>query len=342
MTAPDNPRHDVRMDGVHFVRASAVAPFAKVLDPGNYSYCVMVQAGRLRLETDFPVYREIELGAGDAVAVSGLAPHVFRSIAAAPAGQPDGFQQTPMTEPASGAEVRLILGVAPNAALALGSLMIGPIVVKQSAHPDLTRRLWRAVEMLEDEYADNSWIDRNLVIRRLAEIMLVNMSRRVFADRGIRAADGSRMPLNRQLLAAINAFFAAPERAWTLVDMARAAGMSRTRFAEEFKLVTGHTPARIVSRMRLTAIARKLVVGAVSVEAAADEAGYSSAAAFIRAFQREFGETPARWRRQFEGRSPEAAPRRPPRERAGSKGAVIFRLAPEAHGANPVQEKAIP
>jgi AraC-like DNA-binding protein len=198
------------------------------------------------------------------------------------------------------AAVEVILGVAPNDELALGSLMLGPIIVRHDEHRDLARRLWLAVEMLEDEYADDSWIERNLVIRRLAEIMLVNMSRRVFADRGDGGVDGSRMPANRQLLRAINAFFAAPQQSWTLGEMARAAGMSRTRFAEEFRATTGETPGRIISRMRLTAVARRLVADLLSVEAAADEAGYSSSAAFVRAFRREFGETPARWRRRRE------------------------------------------
>jgi AraC-like DNA-binding protein len=153
--------------------------------------------------------------------------------------------------------------------------------------------------MIEDEYADDSWIDRNLVVRRMAETMLINMSRRVFADRRDGSdRDADRIPANRQIMHAINAFFAAPNRSWSLDDLARTAGMSRTRFAEEFKLVTGQTPGRIISRMRLTAAARRLTSTPLSVEAAASEAGYGSAAAFVRAFQREFGETPARWRRQ--------------------------------------------
>ena len=45
------------------------------------------------------------------------------------------------------------------------------------------------------------------------------------------------------------------------------------------------------------ASARRIAGTTLSVEAAAEEAGYSSSAAFVRAFQREFGETPARWRR---------------------------------------------
>src|SRR5205807_1751859 len=101
--------------------------------------------------------------------------------------------------------------------------------------------LWLAVEMLEDEYADDSWIDRNLVIRRLAEIMLVNMSRGAFADRGVGAVDESRMPVNRQLLRAINAFFAAPHRTWTLGEMAREAN---GRWVETARAGRARTPTQ--------------------------------------------------------------------------------------------------
>ncbi|HVN01578.1 MAG TPA: AraC family transcriptional regulator [Caulobacteraceae bacterium] len=296
---PDPARRDVRMDGVYFVAASADGAFVGALEPGEYSYCVMVRTGRLRLETDFPVRMEIDLGPGDAVAVSGLAPHLFR---AAPVGRPGGgdrFVRRPLTEPAPTAEIDLVLGVAPVEAIALGSLMVGPIVVRRAEHRRLSRRLWAAVEMLEDEYADTSWIDSNLVIRRLAELMMLNFTRRLFDDRTTAAGAASRTPATPPIMQAINAFFRAPERVWTLPDLARAAGMSRTRFAEEFKLVTGQTPGRIIARMRLTAVAQRLASERLSVEAAAEAAGYSSAAAFVRAFQRAFGETPAHWRRRL-------------------------------------------
>jgi AraC-like DNA-binding protein len=290
------------MDGVFFFRATIDGPFVKALEAGNFSYCILVRAGRLRLETDFPKAPEIDLASGDAVAISGLAPHAFRSIAAPAVQAPGQFERLPLAGVGSNGEVELIVGVAPSEALALGAILVGPIVVRPSEHPDLARRLWRAIEMLEDEYADDSWIDRNLVIRRMAETMLINMSRRVFADRRSGAAATGRAaggaPANRRILTAINAFFAAPDRDWSLDELARTAGMSRTRFAEEFKLATGQTPGRIIARLRLTAAARRLAGAALSVEAAALEAGYGSAAAFVRAFQREFGETPARWRRQ--------------------------------------------
>lgn len=302
----DLPRHDVRMDGVYFVRAAADAGSVKALEPGSFSYCFMVRRGLLRLETDFPVTRAYDLGPGDAMAISGLAPHVFRAVGVGPEA-PTPFDQRPISAPDPGREVDVVLGVAPSEALALGSLIMGPTYVGRAEHPDLSRRLWRAVEMLEDEYADEAQIDRNLVIRRLAETMAINYSRRAFADRRS-PLQAPLEPPHPQLILSINAFLRAPEQAWTLADLAKAAGMSRTRFAEEFKLVTGQTPARIMSRLRLTAVARRIASTTLSVEAAAEEAGYSSSAAFVRAFQREFGETPARWRRARTPRPGRRAP----------------------------------
>ncbi|WP_430420957.1 helix-turn-helix domain-containing protein [Phenylobacterium sp.] len=309
---PDVVRNDVQMDGVYFVRAAADAGSVKALAPGAFSYCVMVRRGRLRLETDFPLTRTYDLGPGDAVAISGLAPHTFRAADAASDRPANGFDLRGVSDPDPGRAVDLFLGVAPSEALALGSLVWGPIFVGHGQHPDLSRRLWRAAEMVEDEYADEAQIDRNLVIRRLAETMAINYSRRAFADRATPSVPPIEPPHPR-LIQAINAFLNAPEQAWNLADLAKASGMSRTRFAEQFKLVTGETPARIISRLRLTGVARRMASTALSVEAAAAEAGYSSAAAFVRAFQREFGETPARWRRGRESRDEPLARRRPAR-----------------------------
>lgn len=286
---------DVRMDGVAFYRAVAPQAGARTLRPGNFSYCVAVRAGRLRLRTAFPTPWESEFGPGDVVAVSGLAGHVFRGALAAPDALPEVFAPLPMNRPVT-EDIELVVGCVPSEALALGSLTIGPIVVRSAEHPDLARRLWRAIDMLEDEYADEQWADRSLVVRRLAEIMLVNMTRRLMAERQ-RGEHAASPHASRQILQAVNAFLETPDRPWTLEQLAKVAGMSRSGFAEAFKTVTGQTPGRIVSRLRLTQVAQRLSSEPLSVEAAAEEAGYSSSAAFVRAFQREFGETPARWRR---------------------------------------------
>jgi AraC-like DNA-binding protein len=323
-------RHDVQMDGVFFFRAFPAPDRPWRLEPGNYSYCIAVRSGRLRLETDFPVAIEIDLGPGDVLGVSGLDPHVFRSP-----DQPSDLaarlvERHPMESRRPGADIGLIIGAVPNEFLALASLMVGPIVVRPAEHPQLARRLWRAIDMLEDEYADNSWLDRGLVVRRLAEIMTVNITRRVFADAKDASGDAPRPPASRQIIQAINAVSDAPGKPWTLDELARTAGMSRTRFAAEFKFATGQTPARIISRMRLTETARRLSNEALSVAAAAEAAGYSSAAAFVRAFQRAFGETPARWRRHRQPVEPAGGPAsRHPSAKGEARGANR-RTAPAA------------
>jgi len=119
----DLPRHDVRMDGVYFVRAAADAGDVKALAPGSFSYCFMVRRGRLRLETDFPFARAFDLGPGDAVAVSGLAPHVFRAVGASPGQPTTGFDLRPMPSSDPARDIDIVLGVAPSEALASG---VGP------------------------------------------------------------------------------------------------------------------------------------------------------------------------------------------------------------------------
>lgn len=297
----DLARHDLRMDGVYFVRASAGSDCAAALQAGSFSYCVMVRRGRIRLETDFPVTRAFELGPGDAVAISGLAPHAFYGPDSGASVSLGAFDLRQMQDDDPGQAVDLLLGVAPSEGLALGALVWGPTFVGCTLHPDLSKRLWRAAQMIEDEYADEAQIDRNLVVRRLSETMAINFSRSAFADRRA-PIEAPLEPPHPKLILAINAFLRAPDQSWNLAALARAAGMSRTRFAEEFKLVTGETPARVLSRLRLTGIARRIASTSLTVDAAAEEAGYGSAAAFVRAFQREFGETPARWRRGRSGR----------------------------------------
>lgn len=310
---PSDPRRDVRMDGVAFHRAAAGAGAAFRLPAGNVSYCVAIRAGEVTVETDFPSPASVSIRAGDLVAVSGLAPHAFR-LADARGAEPSPLALQAMTATVSG-DLDLVIGAAPSEFLALGSLMSGLIVVRPEEDPDLSRRLWRVIDMLEDEYSDDGQVDRDLVIRRLAEIMLVNMTRRVLRDQSDAAQDEVDPIDSRRIVQAINAYLAQPERSWKLPELARISGMSRTRFVETFKGVTGQTPAKLLSRMRLTSVARRLSMESMSVERAAEAAGYSSSAAFVRAFQRAFGETPARWRRGRGGdvdsrRTPVRAPRR--------------------------------
>jgi AraC-like DNA-binding protein len=92
-----------------------------------------------------------------------------------------------------------------------------------------------------------------------------------------------------------------PQEAWTLERLARKAGMSRSRFAFHFHRCVGITPLDYLTEWRLS-LAQVLLKQGRPVKTVAPEVGYSSAAAFNRAFRQRVGEPPRRWRVRVEGR----------------------------------------
>jgi AraC-like DNA-binding protein len=89
-----------------------------------------------------------------------------------------------------------------------------------------------------------------------------------------------------------------PDNPWTLADLAKEAGLSRSVLAERFRHYLGETPMAYLTRWRLQLGAEMLGSTSYSVAQIAAEVGYESEAAFNRAFKREFNVPPARFRTQ--------------------------------------------
>jgi AraC-like DNA-binding protein len=87
-----------------------------------------------------------------------------------------------------------------------------------------------------------------------------------------------------------------PARAWTLGELARAAGTSRAVLAARFAERVGCAPMRYLTRWRMQCAARRLEQPGARVGAIAHAVGYDSEAAFCRAFKRIAGVPPAAWR----------------------------------------------
>jgi len=90
----------------------------------------------------------------------------------------------------------------------------------------------------------------------------------------------------------------APEHSWTIATLARQVGVSRSVLAERFRQYLGEPPMTYLSRWRLQLGARMLTSTSYSVARISGEVGYESEPAFNRAFKREFGTPPARFRMQ--------------------------------------------
>ncbi|SDS47919.1 AraC family transcriptional regulator [Microlunatus soli] len=104
---------------------------------------------------------------------------------------------------------------------------------------------------------------------------------------------------DERLRPALSIIHGEPGRPAGLEDLARAAGMSRTSFAERFRTVAGVPPLTYLSRWRMLLAQRALRHGDVGVGSLASELGYASESAFSTAFKREVGESPLRYRRRI-------------------------------------------
>jgi len=84
---------------------------------------------------------------------------------------------------------------------------------------------------------------------------------------------------------------------WTVAELAQETGVSRTVLSERFRHFLGVPPITYLTRWRLLLGARALTSTSHSVARIALDAGYESEAAFNRAFRREYGLPPARYRK---------------------------------------------
>ncbi|MBO6758966.1 MAG: AraC family transcriptional regulator [Roseibium sp.] len=128
------------------------------------------------------------------------------------------------------------------------------------------------------------------VFHRLCEVVVIRLLRHAL-ERG--AADVGLLAglAHPRLATALVSVHEAPQKHWTLEQLAETAGMSRTQFAVTFKEVLGITPGGYLSNWRLE-IARTELESGTPVKTVARMCGFSSAAAFSRAFTRRFGHAP--------------------------------------------------
>ncbi|VWB19588.1 AraC family transcriptional regulator [Burkholderia lata] len=103
---------------------------------------------------------------------------------------------------------------------------------------------------------------------------------------------------DRQIGAAIRAIHADPAHPWTLAELAKIAGMSRSGFAQRFKELEGGTAIGYVTRWRMLTAANLLRDGEQSVSSIAFSLGYESESAFSTAFKRTMSCSPLQYRRQ--------------------------------------------
>jgi AraC-like DNA-binding protein len=146
------------------------------------------------------------------------------------------------------------------------------------------------------------------ILTKLSELLFVEALRRYVSELPPTQTGwlaGARDPIVGQSLAILHS--RASDR-WTIALLAKEVGLSRSALVDRFSHYLGEPPLRYLTQWRLQLAAEALVSTPQSVVQIACEVGYESEAAFNRAFKREFGMPPARYRRENRiGRTERAA-----------------------------------
>jgi AraC-like DNA-binding protein len=135
------------------------------------------------------------------------------------------------------------------------------------------------------------------VLERLAEMMFVDTARR-YLDSLPEDATGWLAGLrDRYVGRALSLLHQSPERPWTIDELGRQVGLSRSALHERFIAFLGQPPMQYLANWRIQVGSRMLRETQQTVAAVALEVGYESEAAFSRAFKRLVGLPPGAWRR---------------------------------------------
>ncbi|MQY30893.1 AraC family transcriptional regulator [Nocardia aurantia] len=129
----------------------------------------------------------------------------------------------------------------------------------------------------------------------LLEILLLFMLRAWYDGRDGDAGWGAALS-DPDLGPALRAIHRDPANAWTVQTLGDRAHMSRSSFAQRFTETVGVAPQTYLTRWRMTLAARRLRDTDDTLRVVAESVGYTSEYAFAKAFKREFGVAPGRYR----------------------------------------------
>ena len=134
------------------------------------------------------------------------------------------------------------------------------------------------------------------MLAKLSEALFIDTLRRYVASLPEQQTGwlaGTRDPIVGKSLGLLHSRIAEP---WTIAVLADEVGISRSALIERFTRYLSEPPMTYLTRWRLQLAARSLEKTSRGVAEIAADIGYESEAAFNRAFKREFGQPPGRYR----------------------------------------------
>lgn len=252
-------------------------------------------ACRARLADDV---EEIEAVAGDLILFPHDDRHVMGSdlrVAPLEADHPDF---APIREGGGGAATHFVCGYFTfNRSLCRPLFEALPRMLRIRLGDEAATALWRQLMRAAVHISGSSVPGAESTLSKMAELMFVEALRRHVAALPPEGKGWLAALRDVQIGRALALLHDAPERAWTVDELAREVALSRSLLATRFASLVGESPMQYLTRWRLTLAARVLRSGSDAISRIAERSGYATDAAFSRAFKREFGLPPLNWRK---------------------------------------------
>lgn len=179
-----------------------------------------------------------------------------------------------------------------------------PVIVKVNIRDNPSGQWLEDTFRWSVDHAEASAPGSAAVVAKLSEVLFVETLRRYIArlpDSQTGWLAGVRDPDVGKALALLHKL---PARAWTITSLADEVGVSRSVLAKRFRHYLSDTPMAYLTRWRLQLAAQVLASSSKSVAEVAGDVGYESEPSFNRAFKRQFGVPPARFRNRTRRSSP--------------------------------------
>lgn len=168
-----------------------------------------------------------------------------------------------------------------------------PLIHMHSENGQLPGSLQTLIELLGEE-ASALGAGGETVVAHLADIIVIKAIR-YWVEHSPEASKGWLGALKDPKIGkALALMHAHPESAWTVERLATQAGMSRSGFSARFTEVIGTSAKQYLTEWRMNLARMKIMQSPVSLVELAEDLGYTSEAAFSRAYKRVFGTPPLR------------------------------------------------
>jgi AraC-like DNA-binding protein len=155
----------------------------------------------------------------------------------------------------------------------------------------------QSIRMLADEVTRQE-VGVERVTHALLDILFTQVLRDIMRAHQVQPQSWLKALQQPQIRSALNLMHSDYQREWTLDELAREVGLSRTGFAVKFKQTVGTTPLQYLLTIRIQKAIHLLSDTSDKLEAVSQEVGYKDAFSFSKAFKKLTGMSPKEFRTQ--------------------------------------------